>query len=72
MYKYVKSDIDLEDLYHLGLESMWDDPRGRREIINLVKDTNTSSLVDWLEKYYDDGEFKKVMFALAEATGEFA
>lgn len=72
MYKYVKSDVDLDELYRLGLESMWKDPRGRREIIDLVKDTNTSALVDWLEKYYDDEEFKKVMFALAEATGEFA
>ena len=66
MYRYVKADVDLNEVSEVGLDEMWDNATQRREIVDtVVSNMNSRDLVEVLEERLDDDEYKKVITALA-------
>lgn len=68
MYRYVRADIDVDDVTQSGLESMWNNATDRSTIVNEVRNMSSRDIVDALEDKLDDDTFKAVMLALASET----
>ena len=68
MYKYVKSDVNVNEVGKLGLLSMWDSSSGRRDILSEVKKAKTSDIINVLQDTLDDDEFRDIILMLASAV----
>ena len=66
MYRYVKSDVDLEEVSQVGLDEMWDNPTQRRQIVDtVVSNMDVRDVVSTLEESLEDDQYKLVMTTLA-------
>lgn len=71
MYRYVKADVDVNEVSEVGLDEMWDNPTSRREIVNtVVSNLDSSDVVSVLEDKLDDDVYKQVVLALASSVLE--
>lgn len=66
MYRYVKADVDVNEVSEVGLDEMWDNPTSRREIVDtVVSNLDSKDVVSVLEDKLDDDVYKQVVLALA-------
>lgn len=66
MYRYVKSDVDPEEVSQVGLDEMWDNPTQRRQIVDtVVSNMDVRDVVSTLEESLEDDQYKLVMTTLA-------
>ena len=71
MYRYVKADVDVNEVSEVGLDEMWDNPTRRREIVDtVVSNMDSRDLVSVLEDKLDDDTYKQVVLALANSVLE--
>ena len=71
MYRYVKSDVDVNEVSEVGLDEMWDNPTSRREIVDtIVSNLDLKDAVSVLEDKLDDDVYKQVVLALATSALE--
>lgn len=71
MYRYVKADVDVNEVSEVGLDEMWDNPTRRREIVDtVVSNLDSRDLVSVLEDKLDDDTYKQVVIALASSVLE--
>lgn len=71
MYRYVKADVDVNEVSEVGLDEMWDNPTSRREIVDtVVSNLDSSDVVSVLEDKLDDDVYKQVVLALASSVLE--
>ena len=71
MYRYVKCDVDPQEVSQVGLDEMWDNPTQRRQILDtVVSNMNSREIVSALEDNLDDDQYKTVMTTLASAAME--
>ena len=71
MYRYVKADVDVNEVSEVGLDEMWDNPTSRREIVDtVVSSLDSRELVSVLEDKLDDDVYKQVVLALATSALE--
>lgn len=71
MYRYVKADVDVNEVSEVGLDEMWDNPTRRREIVDtVVSNMDSRDLVSVLEDKLDDDVYKQVVIALASSVLE--
>lgn len=71
MYRYVKADVDVNEVSEVGLDEMWDNPTSRREIVDtVVSNLDSSDVVSVLEDKLDDDVYKQVILALASSVLE--
>lgn len=71
MYRYVKADVDVNEVSEVGLDEMWDNPTSRREIVNtVVSNLDSRDVVSVLEDKLDDDVYKQVVLALASSVLE--
>lgn len=71
MYRYVKADVDVNEVSEVGLDEMWDNPTNRREIVDtVVSNLDSRDLVSVLEDKLDDDVYKQVVLTLANSVLE--
>lgn len=71
MYRYVRADVDVNEVSEVGLDEMWDNPTSRREIVDtVVSNLDSKELVSVLEDKLDDDAYKQVVLALANSVLE--
>lgn len=71
MYRYVKADVDVNEVSEVGLDEMWDNPTRRREIVDtVVSNLDSRDLVSVLEDKLDDDVYKQVVLTLANSVLE--
>lgn len=70
MKRVVKSDIDLGDVTNMGLLSMWQDAGGRSDILDVVSDLSSGSILEVLQDNLDDESFQNIVMLLAEQAME--
>lgn len=71
MYRYVKSDVDVNEVSEVGLDEMWDNPTSRREIVDtVVSNLDLQDAMSVLEDKLDDDVYKQVVLALANSALE--
>lgn len=71
LYRYVKSDVDVNEVSEVGLDEMWDNPTSRREIVDtIVSNLDLKDAVSVLEDKLDDDVYKQVVLALATSALE--
>lgn len=66
MYKYVKSDVDTEEVSFEGLSSLWDTASGKNDIVQTVQSMNSREIVQALEDGLDEDVYRQVMITLAQ------
>ena len=71
MYRYVKADVDVNEVSEVGLDEMWDNPTSRREIVDtVVSNLDLQDVMSILEDKLDDDVYKQVVLALANSALE--
>lgn len=71
MYRYVKADVDVNEVSEVGLDEMWDNPTSRREIVDtVVSNLDLQDAMSVLEDKLDDDVYKQVVLALANSALE--
>lgn len=71
MYRYVKADVDVNEVSEVGLDEMWDNPTSRREIVDtVVSNLDLKDAVSVLEDKLDEDVYKQVVLALATSALE--
>lgn len=71
MYRYVKADVDVNEVSEVGLDEMWDNPTNRREIVDtVVSNLDSRDLVSVLEDKLDDDVYRQVVLTLANSVLE--
>ena len=71
MYRYVKADVDVNEVSEVGLDEMWDNPTSRREIVDtIVSNLDLQDAMSVLEDKLDDDVYKQVVLALANSALE--
>ena len=71
MYRYVKADVDVNEVSEVGLDEMWDNPTSRREIVDtVVSNLDLQDAMSVLEDKLDDDVYKQVVLALATSALE--
>lgn len=66
MYRYVKSDVDTDEVSTEGLNSLWSTASGRNDIVQTVQSMSSRDIVSALEENLDDDVYQQVMIALAK------
>lgn len=71
MYRYVKADVDVNEVSEVGLDEMWDNPTSRREVVDtVVSNLDLQDAMSILEDKLDDDVYKQVVLALANSALE--
>ena len=71
MYRYVKSDVDVNEVSEVGLDEMWDNPTSRREIVDtVVSNLDARDIVEALESRLEPDQYKQVIVTLASSVLE--
>lgn len=65
MYRYVKANLDSEDVSIAGLDSLWQSSTGRTDIVNAVKSMRSEDIVEVLQDNLEDDVLQTVMVTLA-------
>lgn len=71
MYRYVKADVNVNEVSEVGLDEMWDNPTSRREIVDtVVSHLDARDIVEALESRLEPDQYKQVIVTLASSVLE--